>query len=237
MWWQILSTPNAQLANSQVSIPNAKLQIPNESGAEREAPKARRCRGAMRPGRSVGSKNAPQAVRSAFAGIRHRRWVHPAADPDPRKSFGPPQRTRAARDTRRRCVFPPVRPRRRGADVPLARSTRTAGAVRQRRVRAGRDADSARRLRAVAFGGGGSGRKTARRRSVRRRRRFVPSARTTWLSKRSLTALRHDPSRSRIVSHRRKVVFPRVGSIRLRSASFGVTRRSLGAGGGAKPLT
>jgi hypothetical protein len=51
-------------------------------GAQRvAAPKARRPCGAMRPARTVRSKNAPQAVPSAFAGIRHRRSGQPGGRP------------------------------------------------------------------------------------------------------------------------------------------------------------
>ena len=45
------------------------------------AVKACRGGGAMRPGRSVSAKNAPQAVRAAFAGIRHGSGCPPGRRP------------------------------------------------------------------------------------------------------------------------------------------------------------
>ena len=90
---------------------------------------AARCgQGAAPARRSLGEggqlEKRTVGVPAAFAEFRHRPSVHPAADPDPRKSSATPQRKRASSDPRRRCVFPPVRPRRRGSEVPVVRHTR-----------------------------------------------------------------------------------------------------------------
>jgi hypothetical protein len=91
----------------------------------------------MRPARSVSSRNAPQALRAAKAPIRHCRMDCPAAQPIGHRRSVHPQpasaRTRCPRATarprrsvseggpkrasevhHRRCIFPRVRPRRRG---------------------------------------------------------------------------------------------------------------------------
>ena len=56
-------------------------------------------RGAMRPGRSVSTKNELQAFRSAEALIRRRRTCYPYADPDSRRSSDHQSRSRQ-RETR-----------------------------------------------------------------------------------------------------------------------------------------
>jgi len=66
---------------------------------------ARPLHGAMRPARSVSSKIAPQAYRSAEAGIRHSRTVWHGADPDQRKVCGKPQPRRRRKRSAGGAIF------------------------------------------------------------------------------------------------------------------------------------
>ena len=71
--------------------------------------------GAMRPARGVSSKNAPEAHRPAEAPIRHRSTDRPSAQLIGRRPSDHPRPERPSSGHRRRCIFPRVRPRRRGS--------------------------------------------------------------------------------------------------------------------------
>jgi hypothetical protein len=66
-------------------------------------------------------KNALQALRAAEALIRHRGSEPPRRPTDWAPAYGKPQPERTSSGTRRRRIFPRVRPRRGGADPAPAR--------------------------------------------------------------------------------------------------------------------
>ena len=83
--------------------PSRRAELSRPTPAE-----PRRERGAMRPGRSVSSKNAPQALRSAEAPFRHCRSDLPYAQLDANAALEKPEPERPSSGKRRRRIFPPV---------------------------------------------------------------------------------------------------------------------------------
>ena len=116
---EVAREPNPPVRSSQERVTGREHRQTAGTGAGRPRPRedrpfrgaadlapAHQVHGAMRPGRSVSSKNESQPFRAAEALIRHLRKSRPDADPDFHRSAYHPSRSRR-RDIRRRCVFRP----------------------------------------------------------------------------------------------------------------------------------